>query len=55
MQSLHVRGMKGMGDNLYLRPFIRAQTRKYRVFLETPFEGGRHQRRIDKIAGLERC
>jgi len=26
-----------------------------RVFLETPFEGGRHQRRVDKIAGLERC
>jgi ribose 5-phosphate isomerase B len=25
-----------------------------RVFLETPFEGGRHQRRVDKIAGLER-
>ena len=25
-----------------------------RVFLETPFDGGRHQRRIDKIAALER-
>src|SRR5215813_863539 len=25
-----------------------------RVFLETPFEGGRHQRRVDKIAALER-
>jgi ribose 5-phosphate isomerase B len=24
-----------------------------RVWLETPFEGGRHQRRIDKIKGLE--
>ncbi len=26
-----------------------------RVFLDTPFEGGRHQRRVDKISGLERC
>src|SRR5436190_1089471 len=25
-----------------------------RVFLETPFAGGRHQRRVDKIADLER-
>lgn len=24
-----------------------------RTFLETPFEGGRHQRRVDKISGLE--
>lgn len=24
-----------------------------RVWLETPFEGGRHARRIDKIAGIE--
>jgi len=24
-----------------------------RVFLETPFEGGRHQRRLDKIAALQ--
>ncbi|GMO43492.1 MAG: ribose 5-phosphate isomerase B [Termitinemataceae bacterium] len=24
-----------------------------RIWLETPFEGGRHQRRIDKIAALE--
>jgi ribose 5-phosphate isomerase B len=26
-----------------------------RVFLETPFDGGRHQRRIEKIAKLEVC
>jgi len=25
-----------------------------RTFLETPFEGGRHQRRVDKISDLER-
>jgi ribose 5-phosphate isomerase B len=24
------------------------------VWLETPFEGGRHQRRLDQIAGIER-
>ena len=24
-----------------------------RIFLDTPFEGGRHQRRVDKIAALE--
>jgi ribose 5-phosphate isomerase B len=26
-----------------------------RLFLETPFEGGRHQKRLDKIAALERA
>jgi len=25
-----------------------------RVFLDTPFEGGRHQRRVDKVMALER-
>ncbi len=25
-----------------------------RAWLETPFEGGRHQRRLNKVAGLER-
>ena len=25
-----------------------------RIFLETPFAGGRHQRRVDKIADIER-
>jgi ribose 5-phosphate isomerase B len=25
-----------------------------RLFLETPFEGGRHQRRVDKIAQMEK-
>ncbi len=28
--------------------------RLVRIFLDTPFEGGRHQRRVDKIAALER-
>jgi ribose 5-phosphate isomerase B len=26
-----------------------------RIFLETPFAGGRHQRRVDKIADIERA
>ena len=26
-----------------------------RIFLETPFGGGRHQRRLDKIAAIERA
>lgn len=25
-----------------------------RIFLDTPFEGGRHQRRVEKVAALER-
>jgi ribose 5-phosphate isomerase B len=28
--------------------------RMVRIWLETPFEGGRHQKRVDKIARLER-
>ena len=28
--------------------------RMVRIWLETPFEGGRHQKRVDKIAQLER-
>lgn len=28
--------------------------RLVRIFLDTPFEGGRHQRRVDKITALER-
>jgi len=27
--------------------------RLVRIFLDTPFEGGRHQRRVAKVAGLE--
>jgi len=33
-------------------PAMAAET--VRVWLETPFEGGRHQRRIDKISALEK-
>lgn len=36
-----------------LTPAERA-TAIVRVFLETPFAGGRHQRRVDKIVALER-
>jgi len=28
--------------------------RLVRIFLDTPFEGGRHQRRVDKVSRLER-
>jgi ribose 5-phosphate isomerase B len=28
--------------------------RLVRIFLDTPFEGGRHQRRVEKVAALER-
>ncbi|MBP1633495.1 MAG: ywlF [Acidobacteria bacterium] len=28
--------------------------RLVRIFLDTPFDGGRHQRRVDKISALER-
>ncbi|MBP7568494.1 MAG: ribose 5-phosphate isomerase B [Acidobacteria bacterium] len=28
--------------------------RLIRIFLDTPFEGGRHQRRVDKVSRLER-
>ena len=28
-------------------------TKIIRIFLETPFDGGRHQRRIDKLAKIE--
>ena len=28
-------------------------TRIVEVFLNTPFEGGRHQRRVDKLTALE--
>lgn len=32
-----IRGMRGMGDNIYQRPFIRAEGTKIDVYLETPF------------------
>jgi len=35
-------------------PDHEACARWLRIWLETPFEGGRHQRRIDQITALER-
>jgi hypothetical protein len=32
-----VRGMWGMGDCIYSRPFVRAATKQYRIHLETPW------------------
>src|SRR5262245_9263081 len=34
---LLVRGMWGLGDNCYARPFVRAAAEKYDVWLETPW------------------
>lgn len=31
-----------------------AAARLVRIFLDTPFEGGRHQRRVEKVAAIER-
>jgi len=32
---------------------VESAQRMVKIWLETPFEGGRHQRRLDKIASLE--
>lgn len=32
-----IRGMWGLGDNIFARPFVRAAVRQYRVHLETPW------------------
>ena len=37
----------GMTGKVHARELLR-------IFLETPFAGGRHQRRVDKIADIER-
>jgi hypothetical protein len=36
-KPLFIRGMWGMGDNIYSRPFVRAAAAQYRVHLETPW------------------
>lgn len=37
MTPLLIRGMWGLGDNIYLRPFIRAAATRASVYLETPW------------------
>lgn len=37
LNTLHVRGMWGLGDNIYSRPFVCAAATKYDVWLETPW------------------
>ena len=32
-----IRGMYGLGDNCYSRPFVRAATARYQVWLDTPW------------------
>ncbi|HMA71182.1 MAG TPA: hypothetical protein VKP67_06805 [Xanthobacteraceae bacterium] len=34
---LLIRGMWGLGDNIYARPFVRAATQRYDIWLETPW------------------
>jgi ribose 5-phosphate isomerase RpiB len=35
-------------------PYAPAAAEYVKLFLETPFDGGRHQRRVDEITKLER-
>jgi hypothetical protein len=35
LQQLHVIGMQGLGDNIFQRPFVKALSREWDVFLET--------------------
>lgn len=37
MSALFIRGMKGLGDNLFQRPFVRAAAASQPVFIETPW------------------
>jgi hypothetical protein len=37
IKSIFVRGMWGLGDNIYSRPFVRAAAAQYELYLETPW------------------
>ncbi len=37
MRPVLVRGMQGLGDNIYSRPFVRAAAARYELWLETPW------------------
>lgn len=37
LKPLLIRGMWGLGDNIYSRPFVRATVAKYELYLETPW------------------
>ncbi|MFN3585182.1 hypothetical protein [Phenylobacterium sp.] len=37
MRPLYVDGMKGLGDNIYQRPFVRAAAQRHEVYLATPW------------------
>ena len=37
MRPILIRGMWGLGDNIFSRPFVRAAARKYDLYLETPW------------------
>jgi hypothetical protein len=36
-RNVLVRGMMGLGDNIYARPFVVAASRQYQIWLETPW------------------
>jgi hypothetical protein len=36
-KPLLIRGMWGLGDNIFSRPFVRAATQQYEIYLETPW------------------
>ena len=37
LKPIFIRGMWGLGDNIYSRPFVRAAARQYELTLETPW------------------
>lgn len=37
MKSILVRGMWGLGDNIFARPFVQAAAAKYKLYLDTPW------------------
>lgn len=37
MRPLLIRGMRGMGDGIYQRPFVRAESKRREIFIETPW------------------
>src|SRR5215468_4237098 len=37
MSSIFIRGMWGLGDNIYSRPFVRVLAREHDIWLDTPW------------------
>lgn len=51
MNALVIRGQWGLGDNIYARPFIRAASARFDVFLDTPWPELYADLRIQFIRG----